>query len=73
MKLTEMDMDYPDANLAVVEMINALQAVLSSYILCTSSAQETPDMKRARTLVGIALDKARGYTYLGVKNDHNKQ
>lgn len=41
-------------------MIIALEVVLGSYIICTSSAQETPDMKRARTLVGFALDKARG-------------
>lgn len=59
-KLTELEMDYPNKESAVDDMLLALEAVLGTYIFYTSSFQETADMKRARTLVGIALDKARG-------------
>ena len=41
-------------------MTQALEEVMASYCLCIGSHQETPEMKRARTLVGIALDKLRG-------------
>lgn len=59
-KKVEVDEDYPNAHNATKLMIKALEAVLSSYVLCTSSAQETAEMKRARTLIGMALDEARG-------------
>jgi hypothetical protein len=41
------------------KFVEAMEAVVSSYVLYTGSAQETPDMKRARTLMGEAMDKVR--------------
>jgi hypothetical protein len=58
--LTELEIEYPNHVKAAPAMIKALEAVLGSYVLFTSSANETPDMKRARTLIGMALDEARG-------------
>ena len=59
--LTAYEMDYPNAEKAAPAMIEALEAVMGSYILSTGSHQETEEMKRARTLVGLALDIARGF------------
>jgi hypothetical protein len=41
------------------ECLEAMESVVASYVLYTGSAQETPDMKRARTLMGEAMDKVR--------------
>jgi hypothetical protein len=50
-----------NANLiaAAPEMLEALELVQSSYCLQVSSSQETPEMKRARTLVGYVLNKVK--------------
>jgi len=45
---------------AAPDLFEALEMVMGSYILQTGSHQETAEMKRARTYVGLALDKARG-------------
>ena len=59
--LTAYEMDYPNADKAKAPaMIEALEAVMGSYIFCTGSHQETEEMKRARTLVGLILDIERG-------------
>ena len=47
---------------AAPELLEALELVQGSYCLQINSQQETPDMKKARTMVGQAILKARGGT-----------
>lgn len=45
---------------AAPELLEALELVQSSYCLQINSQQETPEMKKARTMVGQAILKAKG-------------
>lgn len=42
------------------ELVEALELMFDSYVLCTNSSQETPEMKRARTIAGMVLNKVKG-------------
>lgn len=45
---------------AAPELLEALELVQSSYCLQINSQQETPEMKKARTVVGQVILKAKG-------------
>lgn len=45
---------------AAPELLEALELVQGSYCLQINSQQETPEMKKARTVVGQAILKAKG-------------
>ena len=45
---------------AAPELLEALEMVQSSYCLQINSQQETLEMKKARTMVGQAILKAKG-------------
>ena len=57
-----------DMEAAAEDMYLALIAVQGSYCLSIGSADETPDMKRARTLVGQAIDKVEGRSAKGARD-----
>jgi len=50
--------------------LEVLDSVQQSYVLCTGSHQETKEMKRARTLVGLALEGYREIEDKGLHAQH---
>jgi len=61
-RLPTKEQAYANARLiaAAPDMLEALELVMETYCLYIDFTRETEQMRKARTLVGYAIDKAKG-------------